>query len=293
MLVLSGIPPAPSLRAMGARCCTGGSPPIPGLARAPWARAFRPLPPPARARFAHASGAGGSCTLPGPCIMGEYQGGVLGGSLLCPHCMLLPRAAGWGVPLPLPTSSAARVRRGRPFGGSPWRRPSSVGLPRSKSSLGTPLWFLESSSRGCLLLVLSGIPPAPSLRALGARCWVGVPLLPSPPHQPLALGVRNYLGRPLSSVSPSAFSLSSLSLLGISSPPSDCYGLPCPVAPCPSAAGTGPALSWSPTDAAVASLPYSWRWHVLLSVVTSASPVECAGGCPAPPTPSNFSISAS
>ena len=41
---------------------------------------------------------------------------------------------------------------------------------------------------------LGGPPPASSLRTMGARFWVGVPPLPSPPLWPLALGARDRLG---------------------------------------------------------------------------------------------------
>ena len=62
-------------------------------------------------------------------------------------------------------------------------------------------------------------PSAPSLRAIGARCWVGVPPLPFTPCWPLALGARNRSGGAISSVSLYAASLPSCSLLGVSSPP--------------------------------------------------------------------------
>ena len=41
---------------------------------------------------------------------------------------------------------------------------------------------------------LGGPPPAPSWCAMGARCWVGVPSLPSPHRWPLVLGARERLG---------------------------------------------------------------------------------------------------
>ena len=82
-------------------CCTGGSPRHSVLSRMPCARAVRP-PPHARARFARGSGAGGHRPPPGPMSPRGSQGGVLGISPPCPRCSPLARAAGWGVPRPIP-----------------------------------------------------------------------------------------------------------------------------------------------------------------------------------------------
>ena len=47
---------------------------------------------------------------------------------------------------------------------------------------------------GSLAVPHRGPPPSPSLHAVGARCWVWVPPLPSPPWRPLALSARGRLG---------------------------------------------------------------------------------------------------
>ena len=132
-----------------------------------------------------------------------------------------------------------------------------------------------------------GSPPDSLLRAMGARCWVGVTPTPPPPCRPLTLGARDRSGGTLSSVSPSAVSLSELALLGFLSPPSSRCFLPLLiVAPWPFSAGAGPALDWPPTDDAAASFLYSRRRCMSLSVVAVAVTVECAGWGPAPPAPS-------
>ena len=138
-----------------------------------------------------------------------------------------------------------------------------------------------------------GYPPDPSLRAMGARCWVRVPPLPSPPRRPLALGARNRSGGILSSVSPLAGSRSELALQGFSSPPSSRW-IPalCCVAPWLYSYGAGPALAWPPTDASDATLSYSRCGCIPFSVVAAAVLVECSGGYPAPPAPVAVSISA-
>ena len=252
------------------------------------------MPPPARARFACATGAGGPCPLPGICILGRSQGGVIGGSPRCPAARRRRVLLGGGYPSPFPPFAAARVRCGRPFGGAPRLRPSAVGLPRSDSSMGAPLWFLVSPSRGVSRWCSQGFPPAPSLRALGVRFWVEDPPLPSPPCRPLALGALDRSGGgPLLCLSVGRCPLCARSTGGLS-PPSSRWVCPlCHVVPWASSSGAGPAMSYPPTDAAVASLPYSRCGRASLSVVAAAASVECAGRCSAPPDPSDFSISAS
>ena len=69
-------------------------------------------------------------------------------------------------------------------------------------------------------LQCSGVPTVPSLRAVGARCWVGVPPPPSPP--PAATCVRRaqpFGGGGLSYVSPSSGSYAALALREFPSPP--------------------------------------------------------------------------
>ena len=139
-----------------------------------------------------------------------------------------------------------------------------------------------------------GSPPDSLLRAMGARCWVGVNPPPSPPRWPLALGAHNRLGGTFSSVSLLAVSLSELALLGVSPPPSSRCFLPLLlVAPWPSSAGAGPALAWPPTDACDTTFLYSRRGCMPFSVVAAAALVECSWGCPALPAPSAVSIAAS
>ena len=144
---------------------------------------------------------------------------MIGGSPRCPAARRRRVLLGGGYPSPFPPFAAGRVRCGRPFGGAPRLRPSAVGLPRSDSSMGAPLWFLVSPSRGVSRWCSQGFPPAPSLRALGVRFWVEDPPLPSPPCRPLALGALDRSGGALYSVSPSAVARSALALLGVCPPP--------------------------------------------------------------------------
>ena len=106
-------------------------------------------------------------------------------------------------------------------------------------------------------------PPAPSMCALVARCWVGVPPLPSPPLRPLASGARNRSGGSLYSVASSTVSFSLHVLLGVLSPLSVLDG--------DLINGAGLALTGPPTVAA------------------RAAPVSCAGEYPGlfgfPPRP--------
>ena len=149
---------------------------------------------------------------------------------------------------------------------------------------------------------LGGPPPLPCCaRWVRADGW-GFPLSLPPPLCPLALGVHDRSGGDLSSVSPSARSVSSRSLLGVSSPPSSlCMS---------SSAGAGPALTRPPADAAVAApmdcavgcpAPPSLSSSVGAGPAVTgpptdtptAAPVGCAFGCPVPPARSSVPISAS
>ena len=178
---------------------------------------------------------------------------------------------------------------------------SSVGALHSKNSLGGPLWFKESPSWGVLPMGLLGVPPRSLYARHGRALLGGGSPSPFPPRRPLALGARNRSGGRLSSVSLSAGSLSLRALLGVSSPPSSLWVFP--VAPWPSSAGAGPALTGPPTDAAVAmpencAVGYPAQ-PVLFSVTVSAPWPSFSGTGPAltwPPTdaplatPVNFSV---
>ena len=87
---------------------------------------------------------------------------------------------GGGSPSPFFPSSAARVRRGRPFGG-----PLVAVCPLLGSRALRAHWEPPSGSRspphgGVSRWSSQGPPPASSLRAMDARCWVGVSHLPPP-----------------------------------------------------------------------------------------------------------------
>ena len=148
---------------------------------------------------------------------------------------------------------------------------------------------------------LGGPLPDPSLRALGVRCWAGVPPLPSPPLCPLALGARNRPGGSLSSVALLAVSSSSRVLLGVSSPlsgigvpPMDGAVLALTGPPTGAAraapmrcAGKYPALFGSPPRLAQ-SLPTGPP-----TAAAKAAPVGCAVGRPVPPVCCSVPASAS
>ena len=123
-------------------------------------------------------------------------------------------------------------------------------------ALGSPFRFQWPPSWGVPPLGLSGVPPAPSLRALVARFWVGVPPLSSPPLRPLALGAPNRAGGGGSPLSPRRPCPSpSARSMGFRSPPSFLRAAPIN--------GAGLTLTGPPTDAA------------------GAAPVKCAGVYPA------------
>ena len=142
----------------------------------------------------------------------------------------------------------------------------------------------------------------PSLRAMGARCWGGVPPLPSPPLWPLVLGVRDCSGEGISFDASSVVSVSARALLGVSSPPSSLCAFPL--------AGAGPTLTVPPSDAA-RSAPMvcavgcpaplslsSWIGKgpavtVPSTAAAAAAPMGCAFGRPAPPACFSVSVSAS
>ena len=144
-------PPSQTFRAMGGHAAVGGGPPLhPGLAHATWARAVRPLPPPARARFARAAGAGGILPCLGPCCTGGtvmVQSAVppidlsacrgrapLDGGSLPPSPLQRPLALGAGnrsgeplvVVRPPSGSSALRAR---------WESPSDSWSPSSRGGI--------------------------------------------------------------------------------------------------------------------------------------------------------------
>ena len=96
-----------------------------------------------------------------------------------------------------------------------WGSPSGSGGPPLG---GLPLW----SSWGSPLL--------PSLHTVGARRWVRVPPLPSPPLRTLALSARGRLGGGLSAISASAVRPAALSLLWVSSVPAVQWAVSAP--PC-------------------------------------------------------------
>ena len=157
---LGGFPPSwLGMPCAGSACCrAGGFPPSPWLCpRA--VDACGPSPTPSCPRAVCTRGWGGSPRPPPELrLPGGSPSGLLLSSPPYPCCALWARAARWGVPLPrLPLLDRSRSMWAAIQGG-PCCRPSSVGLPRSKSSLGSPLLFLESPSRGVLLLVLLGVP---------------------------------------------------------------------------------------------------------------------------------------
>ena len=216
------------------------------------------------------------------------------GSPPCPRCAPWARAAGWGVPSPLTPLDAARVKRVQPFGGGPRLCRSAIGLLRSERVLGAPLWFRFPFAWGGPVLQCSGSPPLPSLRAVGARFWVGVPPPSYSPRRPLALGVRNRSGGPLSSVYPPSGSCAELARLGFLSPSSyqvrtALWFMP----PRPSSPAAGPALAGPLSDASDTTLSYSQRGCLPFSVVAPSALSNCSGGYPAPPSPAAVSIASS
>ena len=86
--------------------------------------------------------------------------------------------------------------RGLPFGAAPRLCPSCWGPLRSVCALGTPFQVWWPSLQGVTLLVLAGVPPAPSLHAVGTRCWVEVSPLPPPPRRSFALSAHGHSGGP-------------------------------------------------------------------------------------------------
>ena len=144
------------------------------------------------------------------------------------------------------------------------------------------------------MLQYLGVPPVPSLRAVGACCWVGVPPPLSPPRQPLALGARDRLGGSLSSVSPMSGFRAELTPLGFSSPSSSwVHPALWFVAPCPSAPAAGPTIAGPLSDASNATLSHWRRGCLLFSVVALSALSKCSGGCPAPPSTVAISIASS
>ena len=181
---------------MGARAAVqGGSPPSPCICPCAMGARGPSPPPPARARFACTAGEGG---VPSSSLS-PSAGGVPGLSAQGLPPVTLLRASGarcWVGGSPPPSSPLRPLVLGA---GCLWggglvavrpvlepRAPSTPwGLPSGSS--GPPCGeFPRWSSRGS--------PPAPSLRAMGALCWVGVPPLLPPPLRPLALSVCNRLG---------------------------------------------------------------------------------------------------
>ena len=144
------------------------------------------------------------------------------------------------------------------------------------------------------MLQCLGVSPVPSLRVVGARCWVGIPPLPSPPRRPLVLGARDRLGVDLSLVSPLSGSSAERTRLGFSSPS---FSHICPalwfVDPWPSFPVAGPALAGPLSDASDAPLSYLWRRGLPFSVVAPSALSNCSGRCPAPPSPAAVSIALS
>ena len=257
-----GSPPhARACHALGAHTAVQGGPPLcPGSDRAPWARAVRPPPPPARARFARAAGAGGGAS-------SSWDLSLRGG----------PEVVCSGAPPPVPLLSAAGAHC--LVGGPPPLPPQPLALGAGGRS-GGPLVAIRPLSGSCALRdnkdppsgswcppcggvshwYSRGSPPATLLHAMGARCWVGVPPLPSSPSSAARVRRARQFGGGLSSVSPSAVARSARALLGVLSPLFSLWVIPlCPVAPWLSSSVAGPDLSWPPTNAAAASLPYSRR----------------------------------
>ena len=146
-----------------------------------WAWLARPLPPPARARFACAAWAGGPLPRPGPCRAGGSHAGVIREVSLCPRYAPWARTAGLGVPLFLLLWAAACFRCRQPFGAEARLGLSSVGLLRFESSLGAPLWIHFPFTQRVPRCSDWGYSPVPLLRAVGARFWVGIPPTPPPP----------------------------------------------------------------------------------------------------------------
>ena len=339
-------PPAQECRALGAHAALRGGPPLPlGLVSA--VRPLRPRmpagmggpPPPGmachalgahvavpgglpplpgsdRARFARAAGAGGPRPGPGPRLPGGSRWCVLRGSPPCSCYAPLARAAGRRVPLPLPPLSG----RSRYARAAVWGRPSSLsfllGAPALCARTGDPLLGLVAP--------FAGSPSAPSLHAVGARCWVGAHPLPSPPCWPLAISAHGRSGGTLSAITSSAVSAAALSLLGVSSLPPNLCAVPfnpgplsaiflsavfaaaflllkvsSPPSDCCAASrdGAGLALTGPPAGAAGAApvgcagkYPASlffppWLERSPPTEPPTAALVGCAAGCPAPPAP--------
>ena len=144
-----------------------------------------------------------------------------------------------GFSSPFPPSTAARVKRGLPFGGilvsvlpwdprapcARWGHPSGSGGPPRRGLPRQSSWLS---------------PPSPSLRAVVSRFWVGIPPLSSPPSWPLELSAGGHLGRALSVIASSAVCPSAFLLLGASFTPSVRWAVPSPL--CPPALG---ARGWS------------------------------------------------
>ena len=249
-----------------------------------------PSPPPLlparglRARL----GRGGSRPRPGPRLPGGSRGGLLGGRPPVspsppppPHALGAGCRSGGGGLVNVRPALGPRAPRAR------WGPPSGC---RSPPRGGFPLW----ASRGS--------PLAPLLHTLGACYWVGVPPLPSPPLRPLELGTCDRSWGGISSVSSSAWSVSSRTLLGVSSPPSS----PCVF----SLAGAGPALTVPPNDAAgdapmvcAVGCPEPLSLSSLVgagaavtgtpTTAAEAAPMGCTFGCPVTPARSSVPISAS
>ena len=83
-----------------------------GYSAPPATAAVHPLPPPARARFAHTAGAEEPLPCPGPCCSGGSCAGAIAPPPRAPAVRRGRALLGGGSPSPLPLSAAACVRRG-------------------------------------------------------------------------------------------------------------------------------------------------------------------------------------
>ena len=163
----------------------------------------------------------------------------------------------WGIP-PLPCWHTVRWEHTLSFGGvppflhlqtvrggcarPPWGTPPPPYRARDTcaagagGSLSTPG---PGHAVGACAAICGGPPPGPLLRAVGARCWVGVPLPLSPPSRALALSARDRSGESSSLVSGVSLSARGKRAAGFS----PFLRLPLVLVPCGPVAGRAPWVS--------------------------------------------------